>query len=110
MAGTKQKERCDIVLHLMKRGCRADFIESPSAGVTMPASNANVQVAPGEVSIQLRPGLFLKKKVLFKMCVVVFNWTQLLKQQRWSIHTEPGVFFLNEKRYLILENCYRSSF
>ncbi|XP_060136713.1 integrin beta-8 isoform X1 [Zootoca vivipara] len=56
MAGTKQKERCDTVLHLMKRGCRTDFIESPSVAVTMPAGNANVQVAPGEVSIQLRPG------------------------------------------------------
>ncbi|XP_061442806.1 integrin beta-8 isoform X2 [Rhineura floridana] len=56
MTGTKQKERCDVVLHLMKRGCMADFIESPKIGVTKPVNGANIQVIPGEVSVLLRPG------------------------------------------------------
>ncbi|XP_044284919.1 integrin beta-8 isoform X1 [Varanus komodoensis] len=56
MAGTKQKERCDIVSHLIKRGCRADFIESPKVGVTTHSNDVNIQVTPGEVSVHLRPG------------------------------------------------------
>ncbi|XP_062979758.1 integrin beta-8 [Elgaria multicarinata webbii] len=56
MAGTKQKERCDIVSYLIKRGCSADFIESPEVSVTVDSNEVNIQVTPGEVSIQLHPG------------------------------------------------------
>ncbi|XP_053119458.1 integrin beta-8 isoform X2 [Hemicordylus capensis] len=55
MVEAKQKGRCDIVLHLIKRGCRSDFIESPEADVTVSGNEVNIQVTPGEVSIQLRP-------------------------------------------------------
>ncbi|XP_020636936.3 integrin beta-8 isoform X3 [Pogona vitticeps] len=57
MIGTKElKARCDTVVHLINRGCRADFIESPKVSVMVSRNEANIQVTPGEVSIQLRPG------------------------------------------------------
>uniref|UniRef100_A0A8D0GTC2 Integrin beta n=1 Tax=Sphenodon punctatus TaxID=8508 RepID=A0A8D0GTC2_SPHPU len=58
MAGAAQKERCDVALSLIKRGCRPDFLENPTFGVMMPnKKEANTQVIPGEISIQLRPGV-----------------------------------------------------
>lgn len=62
MAGTKQKERCDIISHLVTRGCRPDFIESPKVGVIVSNNEVNVQVTPGEISIRLYPGLLSKIK------------------------------------------------
>ncbi|XP_072506973.1 integrin beta-8 isoform X4 [Notamacropus eugenii] len=57
MAGAAASERCDIVSNLVSKGCLSDFIESPSIGVTIPTGGeANTQVSPGEVLIQLRPG------------------------------------------------------
>lgn len=64
MAEAKLKERCDIVLHLIQRGCKPDFIESPNIDVTMPSNEANIQVIPGEASVQLRPGLDIRIIVL----------------------------------------------
>uniref|UniRef100_A0A8D0BE86 Integrin beta n=1 Tax=Salvator merianae TaxID=96440 RepID=A0A8D0BE86_SALMN len=56
MAGAMQKTRCDTVLWLIKRGCRAEFIESPKVDVAVSVDKTNIQVTPEEVSIQLRPG------------------------------------------------------
>ncbi|XP_060104614.1 integrin beta-8 isoform X1 [Heteronotia binoei] len=56
MIGTEQKERCDIISHLITRGCRPDFIESPKVGVIVSSNDFNIQVTPGEISIQLHPG------------------------------------------------------
>uniref|UniRef100_A0A8C5RXS1 Integrin beta n=1 Tax=Laticauda laticaudata TaxID=8630 RepID=A0A8C5RXS1_LATLA len=56
MAGTKFKQRCDIVLQLIQRGCKPDLIESPKVDVTVPSNEANIQVIPGEASVHLRPG------------------------------------------------------
>ncbi|XP_077158658.1 integrin beta-8 isoform X2 [Paroedura picta] len=56
MAGKKQKERCDIVSHLITRGCMPDFIESPKVDVIVSNNEVNIQVTPGEISIQLHEG------------------------------------------------------
>ncbi|XP_048366781.1 integrin beta-8 isoform X2 [Sphaerodactylus townsendi] len=56
MNGTKQKVRCDIISHLIARGCRPDFIESLEVDIMVSNSEVNIQVTPGEISIQLYPG------------------------------------------------------
>lgn len=53
--GKMQKERCDTVSSLIKRGCWSDFIENPQVSVTVTNKQANIQVTPGEVAVQLRP-------------------------------------------------------
>ncbi|XP_060638096.2 integrin beta-8 [Anolis sagrei] len=56
MTGTRWKERCDKVLHLIKRGCREDFIESPKDDISISSNEVHVQVTPGEVTVHLYPG------------------------------------------------------
>lgn len=47
-----------------------DSIEYPSVRVTIPSGNEiNTQVTPGEVSIQLRPGL-----VILDSSLMIPNW------------------------------------
>ncbi|XP_054847945.1 integrin beta-8 [Eublepharis macularius] len=76
MAGTKQKERCDIISHLITRGCDPDFIESPKVGVMVPNNEVNLQVTPGEISVQLHPGFeasfMLKVRLLEKYPVDLY--------------------------------------
>nr|XP_033786815.1 integrin beta-8 isoform X2 [Geotrypetes seraphini]XP_033786816.1 integrin beta-8 isoform X2 [Geotrypetes seraphini] len=56
MEATKN-ERCDILFNLIYKGCRSDLIEYSSVQVTISnVEEANTQVTPGEVSIQLYPG------------------------------------------------------
>ncbi|XP_063777824.1 integrin beta-8 [Pseudophryne corroboree] len=57
MADSAESERCDTVLNLKSKGCRADSIESPSVHLQVVSSKeASSQVTPAEVSIHLRPG------------------------------------------------------
>ncbi|XP_029444906.1 integrin beta-8 [Rhinatrema bivittatum] len=57
MVEATKSERCDILFNLIYKGCSSDLIEYPSARVTIPSvQEANTQVTPGEVSIQLHPG------------------------------------------------------
>ncbi|XP_069504575.1 integrin beta-8 [Ambystoma mexicanum] len=57
MLDSTQIQRCDIISNLIKNGCNADLIEYPSVQVTVPkVPEANTQVTPKEVSVQLSPG------------------------------------------------------
>ncbi|XP_044149121.1 integrin beta-8 [Bufo gargarizans] len=57
MVDSLENERCDTVINLKSKGCRADSIEHPSAQLqTVSSKEASSQVTPAEVSAQLRPG------------------------------------------------------
>ncbi|CAN2389826.1 extracellular matrix protein binding [Pristimantis euphronides] len=57
MVDSIESERCDTVLNLKSKGCRADAIEHPSVQLQITSGKeANSQVTPAEVSVHLRPG------------------------------------------------------
>ncbi|KAM3823013.1 integrin beta-8 isoform 1-T1 [Vipera latastei] len=102
MAEAKLKERCDIVLHLIQRGCKPDFIESPNIDVTMPSNEANIQVIPGEASVQLRPGseasFMLKVRPLEKYPVDLYYLVDVSASMHRHIERLNSVGFeLSEK-------------
>lgn len=95
MDGTKQKGRCDLVSHLIKRGCRSDFIESPKVDIILPNNDVNVQVTPGEISIQLYPGLLIKKKIIiWKTYNKHVGWVLLSSREGRVLFTEIVICFL----------------
>lgn len=58
VSGGLRSERCDTVSNLISKGCPIDSVESLAVRVTTPSEKEiNTQVTPGEVSIQLHPGL-----------------------------------------------------
>jgi integrin beta 8 len=62
ISGGSKNERCDTVSNLIIKGCSVDSIEYPPVRVIIQSENEiNTQVTPGEVSIQLRPGLVIFK-------------------------------------------------
>lgn len=61
ISGGSRSERCDIISNLISKGCSIDSIEYPSVHVIPSENEMNTQVTPGEVLIQLRPGLVIFK-------------------------------------------------
>lgn len=61
ISGGSKSERCDTVSNLISKGCSVDSIECPSVHVISSENEINTQVTPGEVLIQLRPGLVIFK-------------------------------------------------
>lgn len=61
ISGGLRSERCDIISNLISKGCSTDSIEYPSVHVIPSENEINTQVTPGEVLIQLRPGLVIFK-------------------------------------------------
>lgn len=59
-----RNERCDTVSNLISKGCPVDSVEYLSVRIVTPSENEiNTQVTPGEVSIQLHPGLMIFKEI-----------------------------------------------
>ena len=64
VSGGSRSERCDTVSNLISKGCPVDSIEYLSVHVVTSSENEiNTQVTPGEVSIQLHPGLAIFKEI-----------------------------------------------
>lgn len=61
ISGGSRSERCDTVSNLISKGCLIDSIEYPSVNVIPTENEINTQVTPGEVLVQLRPGLMIFK-------------------------------------------------
>ncbi|XP_066531018.1 integrin beta-8 [Hoplias malabaricus] len=54
--GAYISERCDSVDQLLLKGCGEEFIENPRVKVEVNTTLSSSQVAPSDISIQLRPG------------------------------------------------------
>lgn len=61
ISGGSRSERCDTISNLISKGCSSESIEYPSVHVIPNENEINTQVTPGEVLIQLRPGLVIFK-------------------------------------------------
>ncbi|XP_067859787.1 integrin beta-8 [Heptranchias perlo] len=51
------KKRCDLITNLIQKGCNSDFIEFLEVKKIMKEKQQSSQLAPGKVSLQLRPGI-----------------------------------------------------
>ncbi|XP_067865176.1 integrin beta-8 isoform X2 [Heterodontus francisci] len=49
-------KRCDLITNLIQKGCNSDFIEYLEVKKIMEEQQQSSQLAPGKVSLQLRPG------------------------------------------------------
>ncbi|XP_017576439.1 integrin beta-8 [Pygocentrus nattereri] len=54
--GAHVSERCDSAAQLLLKGCAEEFIENPRVKVEVNTTLSSSQVAPRDISIQLRPG------------------------------------------------------
>ncbi|XP_068863186.1 integrin beta-8 isoform X3 [Aphelocoma coerulescens] len=115
MAGTTQKGRCDTVFNLMKRGCQSDLVENPTVHVTIPSDHeTNIQVTPGKVSVQLRPGseanFMLKVRPLEKYPVDLYYLVDVSASMHNNIEKLNSVGFALSKKMENISLDFRLGF